>query len=551
MKKIYVLLWIVFGGLMLLSCFKDKGNYDYSPINRFEVTMTPEVTSDNQIYYVVRPSTGDDSVTFSVSITQTLALDSTNLDLTWSIWEDGATVADTFVGYSHTFYFPKGADKTYEVAFLVRDMETGIDYLDEFTVRTRDAFNYSWIVVNGDEGDRKLGFLDFPASNGYTDSATVVPDGYAILANGRRFEDLQHVAFLVGVGRTSEGRGDRLLLLSQDSAWVLLPYSMEVRRIQQEVYYQGTPVAYAYMQSSAGQGSDERSVLISESGQYYVSDYWGYIYNVPLGEGVPSNYTATKAYAVSMDNNNSMSSGPNLVWDGENHLFYYYLSVPQSANRSDSRYTNGDEYRLEGMEAHGDFPAAVNLDDLELLWLGKGMRDFETRSTTATAVMRSSEGDLRFIHFAFGSGDGYDDVVIESEPAEFGQYTVDENSKFATTVAFPNQIFFTDNSGGIYCLYNASDNKEVVQVANIGLGNEIVDMQFRIPVNSQNGLPSSVEGEEFTRFLAIAYNMPDGTGCVLELKFATSGAVERQTLYTGFERISQIEYMPRMTKVGF
>ena len=69
MKKIYVLLWIVFGGLMLLSCFKDKGNYDYSPINRFEVTMTPEVTSDNQIYYVVKPSTGDDSVTFSVSIT--------------------------------------------------------------------------------------------------------------------------------------------------------------------------------------------------------------------------------------------------------------------------------------------------------------------------------------------------------------------------------------------------------------------------------------------------------------------------------------------------
>ena len=90
-----------------------------------------------------------------------------------------------------------------------------------------------------------------------------------------------------------------------------------------------------------------------------------------------------------------------------------------------------------------------------------------------------------------------------------------------------------------------------MQVANIGLGNEIVDMQFRIPVNSQNGLPSSVEGEEFTRFLAIAYNMPDGTGCVLELKFATSGAVERQTLYTGFERISQIEYMPRMTQVGF
>ena len=292
-----------------------------------------------------------------------------------------------------------------------------------------------------------------------------------------------------------------------------------------------------------------RRVGLVVVGQYYVSDYWGYIYNVPLGEGVPSNYTATKAYAVSMDNNNSMSSGPNLVWDGENHLFYYYLSVPQSANRSDSRYTNGDEYRLEGMEAHGDFPAAVNLDDLELLWLGKGMRDFETRSTTATAVMRSSEGDLRFIHFAFGSGDGYDDVVIESEPAEFGQYTVDENSKFATTVAFPNQIFFTDNSGGIYCLYNASDNKEVVQVANIGLGNEIVDMQFRIPVNSQNGLPSSVEGEEFTRFLAIAYNMPDGTGCVLELKFATSGAVERQTLYTGFERISQIEYMPRMTSV--
>ena len=44
MKRVYtLLLFVAILSLTVVSCFKDKGNYDYTPENRFEVKLQPEI----------------------------------------------------------------------------------------------------------------------------------------------------------------------------------------------------------------------------------------------------------------------------------------------------------------------------------------------------------------------------------------------------------------------------------------------------------------------------------------------------------------------------
>ena len=551
MKRIHVLLTIALLGMLASSCFKDKGNYDYTEINRFEVKIKPEITSTDQTYWVIKSTSGRDSVVFTASVEQTLALDSTNMDLRWYIWEDDETVADTAYGFRHAFYFEEGEDKTYEVNFRAFDKNTGLSYADDFSLRTREAFQYAWVVVHGNEGNRYLGFLDYPSSNNYLDSASVVKDGYAVIANTRRFENLEHVAYMAG---QASGGQDRLLLLARDSAWALNPYTMEVTRSQSELYYGGIPVSYSLLRGESGEYSAPRSVLISEGGQFYFADRWGYMYEVQRDASVPENYTATDAFAVP-NSSNATGEGYNLIWDGENHKFYFHTMPTYDKGAGSSinvKYTDAElaNIRLKDVAAAGEYPTAVNLDDLTLLWMGKGMKDLVSRTTTATALMRSSEGELRFIHFALGGDDGYDEIYMETEPAtELGDYAVDENSKFGTTYAFPNQLYFTVGSK-IYCLYNGGDTKQIEQIEDVGAGNEIVELSFRLSNQAYgNHMVPSAAGN-FNRIFAVAYNGANGGG-IMEIRLSQSGALDKTTNYTGFEEISEIEYMARKIPIGY
>ena len=151
MKRVYtLLLFVAILSLTVVSCFKDKGNYDYTPENRFEVTLQPEINNNEETYWVIKPTNAPDSVPFTVSVSQTLAADSTNLEVSWIILENETEERDTAYGFRHTFQFPMGADRYYEVALFVHDDLTGLSYRDDFSVRTRDPFLYAWVVLHGE-----------------------------------------------------------------------------------------------------------------------------------------------------------------------------------------------------------------------------------------------------------------------------------------------------------------------------------------------------------------------------------------------------------------
>ena len=91
MKRVNIFVFSVLVSAMFVSCFKDKGNYDYTQINRYTVIVTPAVNNREQTYWVVKPTNGADSVTFRAKVSQNLAKDSTNIEMKWVIVEDGTS----------------------------------------------------------------------------------------------------------------------------------------------------------------------------------------------------------------------------------------------------------------------------------------------------------------------------------------------------------------------------------------------------------------------------------------------------------------------------
>lgn len=560
MKRVYTLLFVAILSLTAVSCFKDKGNYDYTPENRFEVTLQPEINNNEETYWVIKPTSAPDSVPFTVSVTQTLAADSTNLEVSWFILENETEERDTAYGFRHTFHFPEGADRYYEVSLFVHDDLTGLSYRDDFSVRTRDPFSFAWVVLHGEEGNRRLGFLDYPVSNNYQDSASVVEDGYMSLRNIRRFEDAEFVAF------TPSFLGDdNLLVLAPDSAWVLDPYTMRMYYTNNKVYYGDIPVDFSFIESFAGPGGYSRSVLISETRKFYVGDAFCYLYEVGLDQDVPTDYTATAAYTIP-----GLSIGANLVWDGVAHRFYFQEGLEQTGSMGTGRLSSTVPV-LRNISEIGSMPLTdAELENMELLWLGKGIPDMlEGRDETATAIMRENNGTIHFIHFAFeisksGSGTTSYDMIFELErDVKTGEHEFTEDTHFAVSNAFASYLFFTDGTD-IYRLNNSGSVPEFELIASlnglttldgepVGSINEIVDMKFRVDYE-----PTGVGDENFAtrlgaRVLTVAYNTADGGG-ITEIYLTTGGDVEDNrthiSSYTGFGPIVDIDYMARMMEPG-
>ena len=205
----------------------------------------------------------------------------------------------------------------------------------------------------------------------------------------------------------------------------------------------------------------------------------------------------------------------------------------------------------------------AELEDMELLWLGKGIPDMldNDRNETATAIMREDNGAIHFIHFACETKPGTevtsDMFYIETEEVEIAGHEFTEDTHFAATNAFANYLFFTDGTS-IYRLDNGPD-KEIVFIASldglttvdgepVGSINEIVDMKFRVEFR-----PTTVNEDHQmyvgAQVLTVAYNTADGGG-ITEIYLTTGGDLDHTTSYTGFGPIVGIDYMARMVPIG-
>lgn len=130
--------WIFLLIPLVYSCFDDKGNYNYTELNKITVE---NITYNNNINY------GD-----PLDITPKLkfALDSTNVELKYEWIINEIVVDSTPELHIESFKYYTGGRRCY---FRVQDVATGMKYVEQFYVSVSGTYQFGWLILS--EKDQK------------------------------------------------------------------------------------------------------------------------------------------------------------------------------------------------------------------------------------------------------------------------------------------------------------------------------------------------------------------------------------------------------------
>jgi hypothetical protein len=140
-KYIYGLLFFA-TAIVLGSCYKDKGNYDYTDINNV-VLKTARDT-----FNVLLP----DSLKVNLSIEQSMA-DAADLSFEWVLYPTGTPLTrrtlDTTQNLKAKITELPG---TYYLVVYAKDRKTGVEYQKQQYVSVLSAYSQGWLVVEENNG---------------------------------------------------------------------------------------------------------------------------------------------------------------------------------------------------------------------------------------------------------------------------------------------------------------------------------------------------------------------------------------------------------------
>lgn len=140
-------------GLLLSSCYKDLGNYDYHEINKVLFDGFP---TEKQYKFK-----GVDSLKVYPKISGTLYDDLDRYDFKWEAVVKQGTTAEGKTTYpldSNTVnleYFVQLPEQEYSVYLKVKDRETNVTYRQAFDMRVSTALDEGWMILSEqNEGSR-------------------------------------------------------------------------------------------------------------------------------------------------------------------------------------------------------------------------------------------------------------------------------------------------------------------------------------------------------------------------------------------------------------
>lgn len=172
------LLYIAGALLLLTACYKDKGNYDYHPLQE------PVITNFDTAYTAV---VGD-----SFIIAPKVQLASGNTDYTglWKISIPGQMGTQDYTGQELRIVFGLGASR-FPAVFIVYDSITEMKYYYQFVINGTTDFARGTIVLSDDVTSSKISFIK--------EDGVVQPDIYASINQDTLPAGAQQLAMMQNV----------------------------------------------------------------------------------------------------------------------------------------------------------------------------------------------------------------------------------------------------------------------------------------------------------------------------------------------------------------
>lgn len=539
MRKISFILTLT---LLLVGCYKDQGNYDYTleTMNEIKsVTFTPAVvkTAEGEVIEV-QQALDEVSRTrrIEATIEQSLAQDLDNLEFYWCRTytdEQGKRVRDTIRTKSYLEVdLPVGKSMTYDIFLQIFDKSTTLSHYSAFKITTRPVFKNSLFVLHGTEGDRRIGNIEVIGNETkvYTDVKTVTHDNnYYENATGLGYTTFMNIPDdLTQIGATNTFT----VYGSNGETKAYNPHGMSVKYTAlQMIKPENNGFTYKRtVQTGDPSNYTQYKVVLTETGEVYVGNYVHALYKPGFGcEGnidLP-HQTDYKITAATITHNRF------LLWDAKHGRFLY-------SSKDDSGFAidEGNSIKSHYISMNPILDAYVKFDGLQkspanmTAVMGYiNYRDNYEQQNPYFIFKDDATGDYyRYELLKLDIGDGSKVNKrrgANGEEEKLSAYTIVSEKKLTnltptdmSTITY-NSWFTTSNlffaEGNTVYRYNVS-NGDRYAVYEAPEGYNVTKIKFRTE-------ESSLFSDDLGLYLNIV--MTDGThGAIAEIKFTTAADVD-------------------------
>ncbi|MCQ4905400.1 PKD-like family lipoprotein [Odoribacter splanchnicus] len=532
-------------GLLVASCYDDKGNYTYQEVNTLDVSL-------NKVYSVRLDK--DTTVTIIPQLSQSLQENEDNLEYTWL----HSTTNHNFYGHGKfdtvgleqnlNFHIdPEAKNLAYAHYFRlnVYDRITDIEYPVNTTIELIKPYVGSWMILHRKNGQTELGSIE------YIGGDIVVQEDAYYKETGKRFTGKPQALMSYTTSCKYYGTGsgwNMFTVITDDPAEAGVYCQWKHFEKKDSLTRMVAPLAqnsFDFQHITLADGDGAASALLLSGGMLYQSPRAGKIYK-PAAD-LEGEVNITLASKIS---NNA------LLYDEAGHrfAFYYNTSDGLGVKKYDPLYFIESEENtnlIKAIPIRDGNVSAVNPnklpEDQKVLYLGTGYQ--YASAWTSVYAYALAKNDTRCFVYEFNPrGFNY------SDNASFnGYYTInipqglDESAVFASTPPYSGLLFYASGNTVYRLDFKQAGGKATAIYTHAG--GKAVKMKFaKRYLSSSNAFDAYEFDVQYS--LGIGFDMGNGKGDFVILNLSSTGSVggdsehyPAKQVYTDFGEITDFVFI--------
>lgn len=532
-------------GLLVASCYDDKGNYTYQEVNTLDVSL-------NKVYSVRLDK--DTTVTIIPQLSQSLQENEDNLEYTWL----HSTTNHNFYGHGKfdtvgleknlNFHIdPEAKNLAYAHYFRlnVYDRITDIEYPVNTTIELIKPYVGSWMILHRKNGQTELGSVE------YIGGDIVVQEDAYYEETGKRFTGKPQALMSYTTSCKYYGTGsgwNMFTVITDDPVESGVYCQWKHFEKKDSLTRMVAPLAqnsFDFQHITLADGDGTASALLLSGGMLYQSPRAGKIYE-PAAD-LEGEVNITLASKIS---NNA------LLYDEAGHrfAFYYNTSDGLGVKKYDPLYFSESEENtnlIKAIPTRDGNVSAVNPnklpEDQKVLYLGTGYQ--YASAWTSVYAYALAKNDTRCFVYEFNPrGFNY------SDNASFnGYYTInipqglDESAVFASTPPYSGLLFYASGNTVYRLDFKQAGGKATAIYTHAG--GKAVKMKFaKRYLSSSNAFDAYEFDVQYS--LGIGFDMGNGKGDFVILNLSSTGSVGGDSehypdkqVYTDFGEITDFVFI--------
>lgn len=532
-------------GLLVASCYDDKGNYTYQEVNTLDVSL-------NKVYSVRLDK--DTTVTIIPQLSQSLQENEDNLEYTWL----HSTTNHNFYGHGKfdtvgleknlNFHIdPEAKNLAYAHYFRlnVYDRITDIEYPVNTTIELIKPYVGSWMILHRKNGQTELGSVE------YIGGDIVVQEDAYYEETGKRFTGKPQALMSYTTSCKYYGTGsgwNMFTVITDDPVESGVYCQWKHFEKKDSLTRMVAPLAqnsFDFQHITLADGDGTASALLLSGGMLYQSPRAGKIYE-PAAD-LEGEVNITLASKIS---NNA------LLYDEAGHrfAFYYNTSDGLGVKKYDPLYFSESEENtnlIKAIPTRDGNVSAVNPnklpEDQKVLYLGTGYQ--YASAWTSVYAYALAKNDTRCFVYEFNPrGFNY------SDNASFnGYYTINipqglaESAVFASTPPYSGLLFYASGNTVYRLDFKQAGGKATAIYTHAG--GKAVKMKFaKRYLSSSNAFDAYEFDVQYS--LGIGFDMGNGKGDFVILNLSSTGSVggdsehyPAKQVYTDFGEITDFVFI--------